>query len=188
MQACRERYRDTDDRDRRDVVEEDAGVLADGLDELHEMPVEALFAHRLVIEGRQRHDAGTAHVQAGAGQPRGVRDVRQPRSRNHQRRVDARVDERLDGVDAFVDADRERLAGGAERHQPGAALVEQPPGVRDVEIARDRHVVVERRKERHQYAADRCRSHVLGSGSSGAFRERQLYRDCGAQGMARESA
>jgi hypothetical protein len=90
-------------------------------------------------------------------QPRSRLHVRQPCPGNHAGRVDAGVDEGANCRDALIDAHRQRLACRAERRDARAALLEEFLCVGDVKIRRHRQVVVERRQDRDNDAAQRCR-------------------------------
>ncbi len=79
-----------------------------------------------------------------AAQLRGVLQVREAGAGHQLRRIDARLHHRLDGRHPLVHADGQRLARRAEGRERRAAGVEHAPGMLDIEVHRDRQILLER--------------------------------------------
>ncbi len=134
-----------------DVVQHDSeAVVVDTGDHGLEVVDEPLVGRVLQVEGGQHQGGGATRPDGVAGEVDRVGDVGESRAGHQQRRIDATVQQRLEGGRALVDADGQGLSGGTEGHQRHAPPVEQSPGVFDVAAVRNRTFVLERGEDRRR--------------------------------------
>ena len=151
--------RDRHLRDRRNVIQiELQARVADALDHLGEIPVQAFVGHALVVEGRKHEHAGTAERRRVRGEPHRVRERAAARARHKRVGRHAFLNQRLQQHHAFFHGERVRLAVGTEHGEPAAAVREQPFAVAHVALTIWGEVALEGRHHRGEDARESLRS------------------------------
>ena len=146
-------------RHRRDVIQVKLQPLvADALDHLGEIAVQAFVGQVLVIEGRQHQHAGAAHLERRAGELHRVGQRAMPGARHQRRGRNAARDERLEQAPLLRHRHRVRLAVGAEHGEARAAVFQQPAAVAHEALGVRRVILPERRDDRGEDALDALRS------------------------------
>ncbi len=138
--------RDRHLRHRRDVVEIDLQPgIADALDHLGEIAVQALVGDAFVVKGREHQDARAPERGRVRGEPHRVGESAAAGARHKCRGGNTLLDQGLQQDHALVDRERVRFAVRSEHGEAAAAVGKQPLAVAHIALAIGREVALEGR-------------------------------------------